>query len=617
MRRVAFNNILFAVVIAAGLAPSLPAFAEEQPPARVGRVSVVDGRLGFHAVGETTWSAAAVNFPVATGGAFWTDPKSRAEIRIGGQSIGLANNTELDVVRLDQQVMQIAVPQGRIELHLRQLAAGSSVEIDIPRGGVWLLQPGIYDINAGTPDRPARIMVFEGSVRFAGGSLDQGIKTGEMAVISGAETLTATIERAAPDAFVQWCRARDYREQRLAAPYHVSPRMTGYEELDAYGSWRAVPEYGEVWYPRSAPRGWAPYRDGYWTWLDPWGWNWIDAAPWGFAPSHYGRWAFLDGGWGWIPGSYIDAPVYAPALVAFLADPGSILTRAAAGPYVGWVPLGPGEAYWPSYTGDAGFIRAVNAGAVANAASLGAAPAAGMATAFANRRAATVVPQQAFATAAPVGRAALPVSGAALQNAQITARGPSRPGAAAATAGSAGAATPGGGTTGVSRGAGAAGLAASGAAGAIAARGAGPAAARFAGRGRGSALAGGRLAGGRLGRGGHFGAPTAHASRFGGARFTHAGRSNGGGAGFAARHGAPRGAPMAALHGGGPRFGGGGAPHFAGHGGPRGGGGGPRFSGGGLPHGGAAPHAGGGGGPHHGGGGGQHGGGGPHGGGKG
>jgi hypothetical protein len=241
MRRVAFS-ILSAVVIAAGFAAIPPAFAEEQPPARVGRVSVVDGRLGFHATGETNWSAAAVNFPVATGGAFWTDPKSRAEIRIGGQSIGLANNTEIDVVRLDQQVMQIAVPQGRIELHLRQLAAGNSVEIDIPHGGVWLLQPGIYDINAGTPDRPARIMVFEGSARFVGGVLDQGIKAGEVAVISGSETLTAAIERAAPDAFVQWCRTRDYREQRLVAPYHVSPRMTGYEELDAYGSWRTVPE---------------------------------------------------------------------------------------------------------------------------------------------------------------------------------------------------------------------------------------------------------------------------------------------------------------------------------------------------------------------------------------
>src|SRR5205814_6514523 len=143
MRRV-FFTVLSAVVIAAGLAPSWPAVAEEQPPARVGRVSVVDGRLGFHAVGETQWSAAAVNYPVATGGAFWTDPKSRAEIRIGSRTIDLSGNTELDVTKLDQQVMKLGLPQGRIDLRVRQLLEGESIEIDLPRGAVWVLQPGVY-----------------------------------------------------------------------------------------------------------------------------------------------------------------------------------------------------------------------------------------------------------------------------------------------------------------------------------------------------------------------------------------------------------------------------------------------------------------------------------------
>ena len=126
-----------------------PALAQQEPPARVGRVSFVSGNLAFHMPGQTEWSAAAVNHPVATGGSFWTDPKSRVEIRIGAQTLDLSNDTAVDVVRLDQQVMQLAVPQGRIELHLRQFPEGSTTEIDIPRGGVWLLQPGTYDIDAG------------------------------------------------------------------------------------------------------------------------------------------------------------------------------------------------------------------------------------------------------------------------------------------------------------------------------------------------------------------------------------------------------------------------------------------------------------------------------------
>jgi hypothetical protein len=110
-------------------------------------------------------------------------------------------------------------------------------------------------------------------------------------VLSGSATLTAAVEHAAPDDFVRWCRSHDYDEKRLASPRHVSPAMTGYEELDEYGEWAAAPTYGEIWFPRSVPVGWAPYREGRWVWVEPWGWNWVDDEPWGFAPCHYGRWA--------------------------------------------------------------------------------------------------------------------------------------------------------------------------------------------------------------------------------------------------------------------------------------------------------------------------------------
>ncbi len=414
-----------AVSILALFAIAVPALAQEEPPARVGRVSFLSGQLGFHAAGETQWSAAAINYPVATGGSFWTDPQSRAEIRIGAQTIDLSNDTEVDITRLNQQVMQITVPQGRINLHLRNLPEGNTVEIDIPRGGVWLLQPGIYDIAAGTQDQPSRIAVFEGSARFVGGPIDLGIKTGDAAVISGWDTLTATLERATPDAFVEWSRSRDYHEQRLAAPYYVSPAMTGYEELDEYGAWGSAPDYGEVWYPNSVPAGWAPYREGHWVWIDPWGWTWVDDAPWGFAPFHYGRWAFIGQRWGWIPGRFVPQPVYAPALVAFIG----------IGPAVGWFPLGPNEVYWPSYTRNPAYIRNLNIANVSEArirnftTATGNRPTASpppqvVNQSFANRGAATVVPVQTFTNAAKVAPAALHVAPQTLQQAPVSARPP-------------------------------------------------------------------------------------------------------------------------------------------------------------------------------------------------
>ena len=93
--------------------------------------------------------------------------------------------------------------------------------------------------------------------------------------------------------------------------------MTGWEALDANGSWETVADLGAVWCPTSLPEDWAPYRYGHWRWVMPWGWNWVDDMPWGFAPSHYGRWARLNERWGWVPGDRVAQPAYAPALVDF------------------------------------------------------------------------------------------------------------------------------------------------------------------------------------------------------------------------------------------------------------------------------------------------------------
>lgn len=541
------HRLACAVGIAALLA-SVPLLAAEAPPqqpppARVGRVSLADGHVAFHAAGETEWSAAAVNYPIATGSALSTDPQSRAEIRIGSETIDVAGDTEVDVSQIDEHVIKLAVPRGRIDLNLREIGQGESVEVDVPRGAVSLLQAGIYDVVAGDADHPARITAYSGNARFVGGQIDVAIKTGDTAVIGGtSEKLTASLEHSAPDDFAKWCRSRDYHRSKLASAYYVSPHMTGYEALDEYGTWRSVAQYGEVWYPNAMPADWVPYRNGSWIWEEPWGWTWVDAAPWGFAPFHYGRWAFIDGGWGWVPGAYVPWPVYAPALVAFLDRPAAILAGAVAGPAIGWFPLGPGEPYWPSYTRDVSYIRAVNAGVVPDAARLGARPSTRFD--FANRSAATVVPRQAFAGGGRVAAAALPVRGPAAQRARVTNGAPRvRP------------------------------------AGDMAA-------ARFDRRAAGRPAA---FRASRRGAAPHF----AHAARpqhLARTRFAHAGQPHrGGGPRFRPGHGGPH----FARGPGGPHFGGGG-PHFGG-GGPHGG---PHFGAGG-----GGPHGGGGGGPHGGGGG--------------
>jgi len=100
--------------------------------------------------------------------------------------------------------------------------------------------------------------------------------------------------------------------------------------LEPYGFWVTIEPYGFVWVPADVSADWRPYSDGYWTYTD-YGWTWVDNAEWGWAPFHYGRWAFDDlYGWVWVPDT-----VWGPAWVAWRLGNG----------IVGWAPLPPG-AHW-------------------------------------------------------------------------------------------------------------------------------------------------------------------------------------------------------------------------------------------------------------------------------
>ncbi len=112
-----------------------------------------------------------------------------------------------------------------------------------------------------------------------------------------------------PDDFDSFCFERDNRWDQSKSRSYVSEDVIGYQDLDDNGDWSDVPEYGNVWYPTTVSLGWTPYRNGHWGWVGAYGWTWIDDAPWGFAPFHYGRWAYIGNRWGWCPGPACGAPL--------------------------------------------------------------------------------------------------------------------------------------------------------------------------------------------------------------------------------------------------------------------------------------------------------------------
>ena len=161
---------------------------------------------------------------------------------------------------------------------------------------------------------------------------------------------------------------------------------------------------------RTCLPGWAPYRFGHWGWVDPWGWTWVDDSSWGFAPFHYGRWAYQNARWEWSPGAVQARPVYAPALVVFVGGSG---WAPSAGEGIGWFALGPREVYIPPYQVSADYERRINVSHVANFDAQTAERTHPDQIVYVNRtapRGMTFVPREVFTQSRPAGGAVLTVT---------------------------------------------------------------------------------------------------------------------------------------------------------------------------------------------------------------
>ncbi|MEO8657144.1 MAG: DUF6600 domain-containing protein [Bryobacteraceae bacterium] len=344
-------------------------FAQPDPPARVARLSHVDGTISFQPAGVDDWTPAALNRPLTIGDRLWADEGSRAELQMGSASLHLASRTAFQFLNLDDRSVQVKLTEGTLTVHLRTMDPDESFEVDTPNLAFTLLRPGDYRIDA-DPDQQSTVVTVrqgQGDVTATGQAFS--VRPGDQATITGDDRPSYDILQAPePDGWDRWCMDRTQREDRAVSARYVSRDVIGYEDLDDYGSWSTEAEYGAVWYPRTVPVGWAPYRFGHWAWIEPWGWTWVDEAPWGFAPFHYGRWAYVGRSWGWIPGpgAMMSArpygrPVYSPALVAWVGGANwGVSLSAGGGAPVGWVPLGPREVYVPSYRASQAYFTRVN-----------------------------------------------------------------------------------------------------------------------------------------------------------------------------------------------------------------------------------------------------------------
>ena len=328
------------------------------PPSRVARLSWVAGDLGLLPAGASEWSDASINRPLTTGDKLSSGDGARAEVEFGGATLRLNQRTDIGLLDLNEQLAQVELTQGTLNLSVRHVDDGQSYEIDTPTVALVINQPGRFrvDIDGNT----TRVTAFEGNATVYGeNNAQREVFAGRSyRFVDSSLAAVAISDIGSGDSFDAWVAQREQRYAQADTDPYVSDDMVGTPDLREYGAWENNSDYGAVWYPNDVGADWAPYRDGRWAYIAPWGWTWIDAMPWGYAPYHYGRWAHTHRGWGWIPGPRYARPIYAPALVAFVGG-GGFSVGIGSGP-IGWFPLGPGEIYNPWYRSNRDYYRRIN-----------------------------------------------------------------------------------------------------------------------------------------------------------------------------------------------------------------------------------------------------------------
>jgi uncharacterized protein DUF6600 len=405
-----------------------PLFAQGDPPARVARLSYTKGTVSLQPSGATDWSQATLNYTVTTGDRIFADQGSEAELEAGPFAVRLSESTDLTIANLNDQIMQLGLAQGTIRVSVYQLPSGNTVEIDTPNGALTLEGAGDYRVDTNPTDGSTLVTVNSGSLQVTGGDVVQTVGSGQAVRLTGTNPIQiAYVSQPRQDGFDQWSTSRDRRRTSSASARYVSPYTPGYSDLDSSGRWQEDPQNGPVWYPSGVASNWVPYRNGHWAWVEPWGWTWVEDEPWGFAPFHYGRWAYVGSAWGWLPGPVIEQPYYAPALVAFVGGSGfSIgIGFGGGGGIQAWFPLGRGEPYFPSYGYSGDYLRQVNSTNIRNVTNISNITNINNINNinYANRQVATTaVPTTVFNTGQAVAQRAIPVTVQQVARAQIIAR---------------------------------------------------------------------------------------------------------------------------------------------------------------------------------------------------
>ena len=343
--------------------------APAQTDSGVARISLIHGDVSTQRGDSGDWATAAQNAPIVAGDRVSTAERARAEVQLDHANIlRLEERTQANVTSLNRTQIQIQLARGMANYSVLK-ESEADVEIDAPNLSVHPRRgDGRYQITVISDDQ-AEVVVRKGDADISTPTGSTRVKSGQMITVrgSGNDTQYQIADAPSRDDFDRWANDRDNTIRHAQSWSRTNNYYVGSEDLDTYGRWTNVPDYGQVWVPTAAS-GWAPYREGRWVWEPYWGWTWVSDEPWGWAPYHYGRWFMYENSWVWWPGQSYGyrnyRPIWAPAYVSFFGFGGGGFEFGFGN--VGWLPIGPCDGFYPWWGGYRSRFNVVNVTNITN-----------------------------------------------------------------------------------------------------------------------------------------------------------------------------------------------------------------------------------------------------------
>jgi len=240
----------------------------------------IEGSVAFAPANATEWSDARPKRPVNLGDRLWTDKGGRAEVQLGSATLHMDSQAFIEVTGQDRNSMQASLNEGSVNARVRQ--SEESFEINTPQLAFRALQPGDYRIDVDPEKGTTRVAVRRGAAMLygmAGGSLQ--LQEGQRVAFTGRELKVAGQAAPIDQGFDRFAADRNRMEDRLIAARRLQ------QPMQAQVAQQKQPVQQKQVAQQDSPSGpapdWMPNQHGYWQWIAPWGWTWVQprmqAAP--------------------------------------------------------------------------------------------------------------------------------------------------------------------------------------------------------------------------------------------------------------------------------------------------------------------------------------------------